>query len=263
MSPRAFGLIVFSFGLILISSSADIPAFAQQHATSSGSAIFSASCGACHGSDGRGGEQAPNIATRNDVVLLSDAELVHIVENGIPGTGMPAFSYLGNDRVRSVVQYLRTLQGIGGTKTIRGDPGMGESLFYGKAACAKCHMVDGQGGFLGSDLTGYGHGRTADAIRDAIVEPDSNPDPASRQATVITNKGAKLTGLIRARNNFFVVLQTEDGAFHSFGRGEIARLNISKHSLMPQSYGTDLDSKELNDLIAYLSTAGATKETSQ
>ena len=130
-----------------------------------GQAIFSANCGACHGADGRGGERAPSIATRREVIKLSDADLTRTVQNGLGGNGMPAFGYLGDAKIHAVVAYLRTLQGFGASAKVRGDPVAGGKLFFGKAGCSACHMMNGRGGFLAEDLTGYGLGQSPDAIR--------------------------------------------------------------------------------------------------
>jgi cytochrome c oxidase cbb3-type subunit III len=65
------------------------------------------------------------------------------------------------------------------------------------------------------------------------------------------SNGTKYEGVLRAENNFTVVLQTEDGAFHSISRDRMATL-ASKQSLMPQDYGKTLTLKELNDVVSYL-----------
>src|SRR5882757_6864944 len=67
---------------------------AQQKDTSEGARLFSSNCASCHGSDGRGGERAPNIATLRSVISLTDLDLEAIVKNGLPGVGMPPFGYL-------------------------------------------------------------------------------------------------------------------------------------------------------------------------
>src|SRR3984885_8610216 len=159
---------------------------AQAQDNISGQAVFAANCSACHGSDGRGGERAPNIATRREVVSRADADLIRAVQNGVPGTAMPGFGYMGAEKINAVVHYLRTLQGIGASVKAPGDPRLGEQLFYGKAECSKCHMVNGRGGFLNSDLSGYAFGRSVEDIRSAIVTPNRAVDRRSEAITVVT-----------------------------------------------------------------------------
>lgn len=231
------------------------PAAAQQPEHAGGAAIFAANCAACHGSDGRGGERAPNIATSHEVVSLADADLKGIVENGIAGAGMPSFRALGADSVNAVVAYLRTLQGVGAAAALPGDPAAGQTLFFGKAGCSTCHMVGGRGGFLGGDLSGFGRGRTAEAVRTAILDPAIGPQNRGELAQVVTVQGGVFSGLIRAEDNFSVVLQTRDGAFHTFFRDRIRSLNFSGHPLMPQDLRSRLSGKEIDDLVSYLLSA--------
>src|SRR5580700_7877034 len=86
-----------------------------------GKQTFASTCANCHGLDGRGGERAPNIAENPKVQRLSDSQIEHIIENGIPGTAMPAFHSLGTTDVKAVVTYLRTLQGTRQTVKVPGD----------------------------------------------------------------------------------------------------------------------------------------------
>ncbi|HWO33346.1 MAG TPA: cytochrome c, partial [Candidatus Acidoferrum sp.] len=45
---------------------------AQTTALSAGRQTFESSCAPCHGLNGKGGERAPDIVTRPDIVRLSD-----------------------------------------------------------------------------------------------------------------------------------------------------------------------------------------------
>ena len=53
------------------------------------------------------------------VIALSDADLVRIVRDGVPGKGMPG-SQLGNEEIQGVVRYLRTLQGAAASSPAAG-----------------------------------------------------------------------------------------------------------------------------------------------
>jgi putative heme-binding domain-containing protein len=228
------------------------PSPAQPEEVADGQKIFTTNCGACHGSDGRGGERAPDIATRREVVARADAELIRAVQNGVYGTAMPAFGYMGAEKIHAVVHYLRTLQGIGVAVKAPGDPRAGEQLFYGKAECSKCHMINGRGGFIGSDLSGYGFGRSIENIRAAIVDPDRSLDRKSQAVTIVANNQQHFSGLVRNEDNFALILQTEDGAFHSFSKENIARIEYSRNSLMPNDYENKLTNKEIDNLVSYL-----------
>ena len=230
----------------------------QPRAVDPGPQQFQANCAGCHGADGKGGDKGPSIATLPSVVALSEVELIKIVRDGTPA-GMPSFERLGDAEITAVVQYLRTLQGktaVSDTEELPGDPVVGRVLFFGKAQCSNCHMVNtagvGKGGFIASDLTGYGADHSAKAIKQAIVQPDTPLDPASRVVEVKTKTGQKLIGVVRSEDNFNLALQTEDGRYHFLTRSSLAEVKYNNYSLMPHDYGTRLTSKDLDDLVSFL-----------
>jgi cytochrome c oxidase cbb3-type subunit III len=230
------------------------------HAQQPGAAIFASNCAGCHGADGRGGEHAPNIATAPEVQRLQDRDLAGILTHGIAGAGMPAFPSLKPQEIAEVVAYLRVLQGRGDVVKLPGDPHRGETLFFGKAQCSECHMVNGRGGFLGADLSFYGAGGAKpDAMRAVILDPDKNLPPEKKAVTVVTLTGQRITGLLRVNDNFSLTLQTPDGAFHYFPKSELAQADIGSRSLMPPA---TLSGKEVDDLVSYLlhTGDGGTKE---
>lgn len=224
--------------------------------SSRGSGLFAKNCSDCHGADGRGGDRAPDIATASEVQQLSDSDLIGIVQNGISGAGMPAFGSLGPQKVKDIVDYLRILQGKGTVVRLPGDPRAGEALFFGKAQCSACHMINGKGGFIGSDLSHYGANSTVNRIREVITDPDKALPAQSKPVTVVTRQGEKFTGLIRSKDNFSISIQTMDGSFHFFQKSNLKQIDPGAHSLMPGNYGSTLNSRELNDLISYLINAG-------
>ncbi len=221
-----------------------------------GQQTFSA-CAACHGLDGRGGEHAPDIATEQTVQRMQDDAILTIIRNGIPAAGMPAFNKLLDDRqIRDVLQYLRSLQGGGAAANLPGNADKGRELFFGSGQCGECHMVNGRGGFLGADLSGYGGGHSAAKIRAAIVAPDENQMPRRGTVSVVTQTGEKYRGIIRNEDNFSLQMQTPDARFHLFDKADLAKIDHESRSLMPADYGRKLSGSDLDDLIKFLSQRG-------
>ena len=72
---------------------------------------YSTNCAGCHGLDGKGGERAPDIATRQQVRQLSDDAILQVLQKGVPNTTMPSFGFLDVKTRQSLVAYLRALQG--------------------------------------------------------------------------------------------------------------------------------------------------------
>ena len=249
---KRLGAVLLVGGACCVMASA--AAAQQNHGASKGSALFAENCAVCHGSDGRGGEKAPNIATRPEIVGLSNARLQYIVTNGIPAAGMPSFGFLGSQTVDELVSYLRVLQGISSTgKTaLPGDPVAGKTIFFRAGSCSECHMVDGEGGFMGQDLSNFAMGRTVAFVKQAIESPSDRNPRANRLATAVTASGKSITGLVRAENNFVVVIQSPNGAYHSLVRKSLRSLTLSEQPYMPANYGSTLSGQQMNDLISFL-----------
>lgn len=225
----------------------------------SGRQTFVSSCSACHGIDGRGGEHAPNIATNPAVQQFSDREISNILENGIPAGGMPSFKALGPAGIKSVVEYLRVLQGKQTILIVPGSPTHGRELFYGAARCSSCHTVDGYGGFLGPDLSEYARSHSPKEIREAIVDPNKDLPQALDTVIAVTRGGRKLVGIARNEDNFSLQLQTADGVFHLLTKADLALLRHEPKSMMPSDYGSHLTAGDLNDLVSFLVRVSGTR----
>jgi cytochrome c oxidase cbb3-type subunit III len=226
-----------------------------------GKQLFSSSCAQCHGLDGKGSERAPNIADRPAVQRLSDAQISGIVENGVPGTGMPAFHSFAPQQVKAVVAYLRALQGSNKTVALPGNPQRGKDIFFGKGGCSECHMIAGQGGFIASDLSDYAHIHAIDEVRQAIIAPATNA--SAGLVTVTLKSGSSYSGRIRNEDNFSLQLETMDGEFYFFSKLALDKVEHASRPLMPLDYGARFDSGELNDLLSYLMTATKSDERAE
>ena len=89
-----------------------------------GARQYAVTCAACHGADGSGSLKGPAIATLPKTIALSDAELVRIVRDGVPGKGMPGVKAIGDEKIAAVVRYLRVLQGVSSDPTHRDETAM-------------------------------------------------------------------------------------------------------------------------------------------
>ena len=174
---------------------------------------------------------------------------------------MPAFHSLSAAQVRSLVSYIRALQGKTDSRAVPGDPVRGKAIFFGKGECSSCHAVSGQGGFLGPDLTAYGAASSAKQIQDAILNSNRIVPPGYRAAVATTRDGNAIEGVVRNEDNFSVQLQTQDGAFHFFQKSDLQKFEYSKQPLMPSNYAQRLNQDELNDLVSFLMGATPPHDT--
>lgn len=224
---------------------------------------FISSCGVCHGIDGRGGEHAPNIATDPRVQALPSESLSQIIENGIPSKGMPSFKALGPASIQAVVAYLRVLQGKGSVVSVPGDSDRGKSLFFGRAGCSRCHMIQGRGGFWGPDLSSYGLTHSPNKISDAILHPNQNLPRTAEVVEAVTRSGRHWIGIARNEDNFSLQLQTPDGRFHLLIKSDLASLRRERQSPMPSDYAAKLTSREVDDIVSFLLKAAEQPERSR
>lgn len=215
-------------------------------------ATFEKVCASCHALDGRGGERGPDIASKAEAVRKTDAQLGRIIGEGKIAAGMPSFAGYGAERIAALVGYVRTLQGGRGRAQLPGDAARGKALFYGKAKCSECHMVEGRGGFYGADLTAYAAVRGADEVRAAIVSPGKDLDPRRGLITVTLKDSRTVSGMARNQDNFSLQLQTADGVFHLLDKADIRTLKYEGRLPMPANYGTSLSAKELDDVVSFL-----------
>ena len=113
-------------------------------------------------------------------------------------------------------------------------------------------MVNGKGGFLGADLSGYGKRNSAAAIREIIVDPNKNLEARRGTVSVSTRSGQTFRGIIRNEDNFSLQMQTPDGAFHFFDKADLARIEREGESLMPADYAAKLTRAEIDDVVRFL-----------
>ena len=217
---------------------------------------FAASCAGCHGLDGRGGERAPNIATRKEVLRLSDDTLSGIIQNGIAGTGMPAFRQLEKTRINAIVGYLRILQGKTESAKITGSPEAGKKLFFGTAQCSRCHAIQGEGGIIGADLFGYAGNLSADELREAISGAGTAGSRFHKLVSIKLPDGRQVEGVIRNEDNFSAQVQTLDGTFYSVRKASSDVPPTKDQITLLTDYIGALNNAEFDDIVSYLMSLG-------
>jgi mono/diheme cytochrome c family protein len=143
-------ILVFLTVPVTLSAQHEYPATDVEN----GGRLFLASCAGCHGPDGN--EVAGVDLGRGQFRRASsDEDLVRIIRNGIPNTGMPP-NNLSEVNAENVVAYLRTIAADARQSAVTGDAARGKAIFEGKGACTSCHRVSGVGARTGPDLTDVG-----------------------------------------------------------------------------------------------------------
>jgi putative heme-binding domain-containing protein len=239
-------------------TAATLPA-QDPNALAEGQALFRGLCTGCHGGTGRGGK-GPDLTDNRWIHGSSDQDIARCIHDGVPKTTMKKLGdALKDDQIKKVVAYIRTLARSpmeGNWKPyIAGDPQAGRTLFFdprGKAQCAKCHSVAGDGGRIGPALDRIASRRSAEFLMESILQPSKEIEPEFEAVIVATKDGHVITGLRVNETNFSVQLREENGRFHSFSKRDLDEVKVMAKSLMPENFGEVLSVKELHDLFAYL-----------
>jgi len=225
-----------------------------------GKVRYEAICARCHGLDG-GGSDGPSLQGAPD--RLGDAEVGSVMRFGIPGTGMNGFGMSADD-AGQVVGYLRTLGHTASTEVAKGDPTKGRAV-YESSGCANCHIINGQGGGVGPELTRVGSMRGPTYFHTTLLTPGAIlPKEAGAMERgrftqflfvhVVTKDGHSVDGTRVYEDSFTISIKDATGRFHTFRKLDVQEYEkLSGRSVMPSFKGTLSDS-QLDDLVAYLSS---------
>src|SRR5260221_4772469 len=140
--------------LVLVICGATSAASAQSFTPpGGGKPLFDGLCQDCHGLNGTG-DEGPAL---NHPLGADDATLHKIIRDGIPERGMPRVRRMTEEEVDALVSYVKTLNGSGPAK-VPGNAEKGRGVSH-RLAGATCHVIGGQGGVLGPELTKIGQRR--------------------------------------------------------------------------------------------------------
>ena len=154
------------------------------------------------------------------------------------GGGMPAFAgQLDDTQIQQIVDYLLTLQHKD-SAAITGDPAKGKEV-YDATGCASCHMIAGQGGDTGPELTNVGSLRGAGYLRSAVLYPgtdlpqehvfvESGGQLDYLFIHLVTKNGKVYDGTRAAEDSFRIVIKDAKGDFLSFRKADLRNSTKSR-----------------------------------
>ncbi len=118
------------------------------------------------------------------------------------------------------------------------------------AVCGACHVMYGQGGKIGPDLTGSGRANL-DYLLENIADPSGVVSADFRMSLLTLKDGRSLSGVIAEKNDRTMTLRTLAETL-TLDRSEIVKTETSPMSMMPEGLLLALQPDMVRDLIAYL-----------
>jgi len=222
---------------------------AQDDDLTAGERLFRLHCAECHGMDAEGG-RGPDLRRGVYQRGSNDEALYRTISKGVAGTPMPATT-ISEAQLWQIVRYVRGAAG-GVRVTVPGNPAAGEKLYYGKGGCTRCHMIRGQGGRLGPDLTYIGSQRSAAHLRASILRPDEEISPAYWSVELSDKDGNVYSGIRMNEDTYSIQFIDLNENLHSLAKQNLRTLAVDRKKSRMPGYGGMLTAAELDDLVAYL-----------
>ena len=131
-----------------------------------------------------------------------------------------------------------------------GDPAKGKVLV---SLCQSCHMINGQGGQIGPNLSGAGAMGMEAVIRN-IIEPNAAIEAAYRIFQVKLKAGEVIEAFYVSEDATAYVIRQAGGADRRVPKAEVASAKYLRRSLMPEGLLDGFTDEQVTDLFAYLKT---------
>lgn len=213
-----------------------------------GKKIYNNQCALCHGIGGAGG-RGPALDRPKLQRAATPATLIKLIQEGIPNSEMPGFWFLNNREARQVAAYVSSLGRVQMVK-LTGNAIRGKALF--ETNCAACHVVRGQGGVAGPELTEIGARRSPAYLRAALLDPNAATPEGFLVVSVTTAGGQRMRGVRVNEDSFSLQLRDASNRVHSFRKSDLQEVKKEFGVSTMPSYKDTFTAAELDDLIAYL-----------
>ncbi len=179
------------------------------------------------------------VALVRKLLLHNDEQLAALVQKTF-GDVAGASTAEARERIRQVAAVLEGASG---------NPYTGKELYL--QHCGKCHLLFGQGGQVGPDLTSYKRD-DLQAMLVNVINPSAEIREGYENYLVVTDDGRQLSGFIADRDNRVLVLRGVDGQSLTVSQEEIEDLRAIPRSVMPEGTLDKFSDQQIRDLFAYL-----------
>ena len=211
------------------------------------------------------GDEAPSL---NRPLSADDVALHKIIRDGIPERGMPRVRRMTEEEVDVLAAYVRSL-GTGRPERVAGNAAAGRAV-YQRLDCAVCHVISGQGGTFGPELTNIGRRRAPTWLRQALLDPGKSRSKGVQgilqngfteylPVSIVEKNGREVRGFRVNEDSFTIQLRDSSGRLYSFRKTDLANIDKQTGRSMMPSYRDRLTASDTDNLVAYLYSLGSTK----
>ncbi len=183
--------------------------------------------------------------SKKDIPAYVALQLKRVVGNGFVEIWGP-IDEISGDKLGQFSKYQRLLSDAAVSKA---------NVYKGKAiyqrTCAACHMMHGEGGNIGPDLTGSNRTNTAYLLSN-ILDPNADIQEDYKTVVITTNDGRTYSGNVISENERSVRLRVVGQDPISISTSKIQNREVTSKSMMPDGLLNNLTDEEVLNLVAYL-----------
>jgi putative heme-binding domain-containing protein len=132
------------------------------------------------------------------------------------------------------------------------NPQSGRAVF--QRTCGACHMMYGEGGTIGPDLTGSNRANLSYLLLN-VLEPNAEVPDAYKMVVVTTRDGRTYSGNVAAETDRQLTLRVIGRDAVVVNKADVQSREATATSMMPPGLFDALSDREVIDLVGYLQTA--------
>ncbi len=155
---------------------------------------------------------------------------------------------VSQDRKKQIAKYKKI---ITAEAIENANAGRGRVVF--KKTCGACHLMYGEGGKIGPDLTGSNRANL-DYLLLNSVDPSYDVPKGYKMITIHTADGRVVNGVIAEENEQRIILKTVEQPRLIVLKDDIEARRVSEKSMMPDGQLEKMKPQEMFDLIKYMQT---------
>ena len=135
----------------------------------------------------------------------------------------------------------------------KGDLENGVAIY--KKHCAQCHKHGDIGVAIGPNLTGMAVHPKVEILMN-VLDPSRSVESNFRTYQILTADGLVINGMLAGESANAIRLVDTQGKEQQVLRADIAEMNASPKSLMPEGFEISISKQEMADLLAFLNNRG-------